>query len=61
MENNKEHKEKINRKQSHNNNTSFNNFTHPTDEKHAECDHVKKGSEPKKQRSRLIKYIKINI
>jgi hypothetical protein len=27
-----------------NNNTSYNNFTHPTDEKHAERDHVKKAA-----------------
>jgi hypothetical protein len=25
-----------------NNNTSYNNFTHPTGGKHAECDHAKK-------------------
>jgi hypothetical protein len=32
-----------------------------TNGKNAECDHVKKGSEPKKQRSRVLKYMKINI
>jgi hypothetical protein len=32
-----------------------------TNGKHALCDHVKKGSEPKKQRSRILKYMKINI
>jgi hypothetical protein len=32
-----------------------------TNGKHAECNHVKKGSEPKKQPSRIFKYMKINI
>jgi hypothetical protein len=29
-----------------------------TNGKHAECDHVEKGIEPKKQRSRILKYMK---
>jgi hypothetical protein len=29
-----------------------------TNEKHAECHHIKKGSEPKKQRSRILEYMK---
>jgi hypothetical protein len=32
-----------------------------TNGKQAECDHEKKGSEPKRQGSRILKYIKINI
>jgi hypothetical protein len=32
-----------------------------TNGKHAECDHVKKAANQKKQRSRILKHMKINI
>jgi hypothetical protein len=48
----RKHKKKTQRKTAQEQNTNG---------KHAECDHVKKGSEPKKQRNKILKHLKINI